>query len=590
MPNNITIKITNCCNPCGTSGSTGTTQPPIDVWPDPDSTDGPPVGYLEAGAISDRQCKTAVFMYEWAYGFLDGMVNTTPGNWLVNFLNSAGPNVVQSYVLTVVGKIIAAVFVTMSTAGPDISDLVTGPLAWHFAGVLIAYILEAFNTQNITLPLLSDILTKLPAYRDRIICEMAQATDHTEVYTRLETVLDDELGMTDGQRAIFFATIPPQLLQLLYWSAEWWPSFETETLPSITETCCGSLTPGQPLLPGSTIRCNAANYVFDLLVQLFSNTHEAVTGYSAFPLIPLDVEQFIYDDLQGGNAITGDESLVVPPKITATAYSMPQFFRGLSRYMAHQYTFGNWIDDLANDTTFSGLVDHFGTNEDAIICALYTSLNAAGASTALIDEVQNYLATTALSAEEQIYVHDAIMGIIHASGNFINLLFTQDSAILNYTGNIACDGCGWVDPGASDNVFDFEVSDQGWEINYDMSNPNPEWRYRGPGYTPEAFFHSGDISGAGTAKLAIYYPTLVSLSDVIVYPRGTTEKLNYLKVFTSDDMVNWTQVASVQGITANWVTPHTFTDLAIVNKYVLVYAQIYWAGASASIVKVEFNV
>jgi len=578
MANTININIKNCC--CCGGSTTGTERVTGDIWPDPSSNEGPPGGYLEAGEIDDRQCKVAIFLYEWIYWLLDALVNTTPGNWAVNFLNSAAGSILRQYFATVFGAIITGALFSVATAGPDISDIVTGPLSGVFAGIIISYFVEVFRSHNITIPLLQDILDKMPDYRDRIICEMAHATNYSEVYTRLETVLDDEMGMTDGQRAIFFASIPPQLLQLLYWSAEWWPSFETETLPSITETCCGLLEPGYPLLPGSVTRCQASNYVLFQFMLLLQQTGDYVNGYwDSWYDLQLDFEAEAFDDIQ---ANIND---IVPRKIRETAYSLTQFERYLAKYVTDGWLSWNPLENYL-DTTFSDFVDQLETNAEDIVCGLYTALNASQAATVLTDEIDTFLATTELTEAQQNNFKTALLGIISGEGDFIGLLFTQDSDILGFPTEVECDGCGWVDPGdPSDVVYDFNIDEQGWLLDEDMSAPDGQW-YDGETLN---YWYSGKTSGAGTAKLGIYYPSLVTVDDITIYAKGTTGKLNHLVVYTSDDLDTWTPVASATNIPIDYDNPHTFEDLGIVDKYVLVYGDMFWDNSYVRFYKFNFH-
>lgn len=469
MANTININIRNCCNPCGTTGAGETPWTITDPneWPDPSGNEGPPAGFIEAGDITDRQCKTAVFLYEFIYWILDALVNTNIGTGIVNFLNSAAPSIIGGYIITTLSVVAGAALSSVATAGPDISDFITAPLGGVFAGVMATYFVAAFRNYNITLPLLEDILTKMPTYRDRIICEMAQATDYSQVYTRLETVLDDEMGMTDGQRAIFFATIPPQVLQLLYWSAEWWPSFETETLPSITETCCGTLDPGGQLLPGTDIRCAAANYVVDKFLETLVITADFIQTYwpGLFD-IWLDMESAVLDHIQ--------EDLQLPAKVTATAFSVNQFQRYLAKYITalavDAMTSINPFDTLQNDPTFDDMIEYFNTNREDIICGLYTALNAGAASTVFDDAIAAYLATTGLDADRIVYVQTALDGIISGEGAFVGLLFTQDSDILSWPTTTVCDGCGWVDPG---DEWTYDDVNDWWYIYGNCSSDTP---------------------------------------------------------------------------------------------------------------------
>lgn len=447
MTNTININIRNCCCTGGGTTTTGVCDEPITDLPDPTGIDGPPSGWGPPSSISDRQCKVAVFLYEWLYWWLDTVLNNSVATFFVNLMTSNSvPFVARAALAYALTSLISGVFGSLVTWGIDISDVVIAPASAILGLVLASSLVNVFQTYTITLSVVEDVHTKLPDYRDMIICKLSQAESQSEIYAGLEFALDDA-GFSDGQIALVFAVMPPTMLGLLYWSADWWPSFDDETLASITDTCCGALLPGYPLLPGTDVRCNAANYVFDLLLQLFNNTHDTVTGYSAFPLIPLDAEEFIFEDIQGGHPETGDEAVVIPRKIELTAYSMPLFYRGLARFMAYQYTFGNWVDFLASNTTFSGLVSHFVTNTESIICGLYGAQTAGEASGVLLDEIAAYLLTTDLSSEEQIYINQAMTGIVSGDGDFINLLFTQDSDILGF-GDVhsECDGCGFTLP------------------------------------------------------------------------------------------------------------------------------------------------
>lgn len=579
MANTININIKNCC--CTGGGtSDGVIEVPTEILPDPTGIEGPPEGFGPPSSISDRQCKVAVFLYQWLYWWLDAAINSAPGLILTNLLVSEVPFVIRAVLVAILTPVVNAALVSIVTAGPDISDVVLGPISAVLSIPLAYSLANLIASHKFTIPVIEDVLTKIPDYEDQIICKLSQAENQSEAYAELEKVLR-EAEFSEAQIALVLALMPGYIFGLLYWSADWWPSFDDETLASITDTCCGLLEPGYPLLPGSVTRCNTANYVFDLLVETFGIIADYTEGYWDFAFdFQLDLEEETIGWLESG--------LELPPKVKATAYSLNQFYRQLARYMVSVFQNLPGGISYVDDTTFSGLVEYFGNNAESIICSLYVALNAGEASGALLDEIAAYLLTTGLSSEAQIYINGAMVGILHADGNFINILFEQDSDVLGYVGSVACDGCGWVDPGdPSDTVFDFEVSDQGWVAFEDWCYPDPQW-YDYEGY-PSGYWWSGLMSGTGTARLAIYYPSLVTVDDITVYARGTGNTLGHLRIYTSDDMINWTGVASVDNATANWDTPYTFEDLGIVNKYVMVQGEKFWTGANVAYRLISFH-
>lgn len=436
MANTININIKNCCCGSGSTGSSSGEIVPITELPDPTGIDGPPEGFGPPSSITDRQCKTAVFLYEWLYWWLDKAVNSSIGAPLVNLLISDMPFVAKAALTYVLVPIITGALGSLVTWGIDIADVVIGPLSSVLGLILAHSIVNAMGSYTFTLPVIEDILTKLPTYRDQIICYMSQAENQSEVYGQLEDAFKDA-GFTDGQIALIFAVMPPAVIGLLYWSADWWPSFETESLASITETCCGSLTPGLPL-PAGTDKCTAANFVLDQLIELFNNTHEFITGFSIWHFIFLDMENEIFEHIQS--------DLVIPRKLKETAFNVTQFQRYLAKYMvARFYSFAG--NDLSEDGTFDGLAQYFADNDEAIVCALYEASTPDVAYSAPETYIDTYLAANeVLDTDCKSYVKTAIDGIIHAHGQFLGLLFTQDIDLLGYTGVVDCATCSGSSP------------------------------------------------------------------------------------------------------------------------------------------------
>jgi len=522
----------------------------------------------------------AIFLYQWLYWWLDTAINSSAGSFLTNlFVSNNAPFVLKAMLLYALTPVVTTVLGSLVTFGITIDDVVSGPLSLVIGVILAHSIVNLIGTYNITIPVITDTLDKLPESEGLIICKLSQADSQTEVYSQLEVALQDA-GFTTAQIALIFAVMPPAIIGLLYWSADWWPSFDTETLASITANCCGLLEPGYPLLPGSVTRCQASNYVLFQFMLLLQQTGDYVNGYwDSWYDLQLDFEAEAFDDIQ---ANIND---IVPRKIRETAYSLTQFERYLAKYVTDGWLSWNPLENYL-DTTFSDFVDQLETNAEDIVCGLYTALNASQAATVLTDEIDTFLATTELTEAQQNNFKTALLGIISGEGDFIGLLFTQDSDILGFPTEVECDGCGWVDPGdPSDVVYDFNIDEQGWLLDEDMSAPDGQW-YDGETLN---YWYSGKTSGAGTAKLGIYYPSLVTVDDITIYAKGTTGKLNHLVVYTSDDLDTWTPVASATNIPIDYDNPHTFEDLGIVDKYVLVYGDMFWDNSYVRFYKFNFH-
>jgi len=222
---------------------------------------------------------------------------------------------------------------------------------------------------------------------------------------------------------------------------------------------------------------------------------------------------------------------------------------------------------------YQEIIDALNDYADELRCAIYNALDASDAYNSVQTWIGDHLEGMAAWVAERFMGQD----IVNWAYRNVHAIIDQYSADCSDCGNYA------------EGVYDFALQDWSWIPDQTRSVNDGEWR-EGVTPAPEHYWGQEPLSGSGTAFLRIYHPDKVSVDEITVWHRATTEEMDYLRIYTSDDAETWTAVASATNITSNWITPRTFTDLGIIDQYVAVDCQKYWAGANCAISKITFDV
>lgn len=421
MPN-ITINIKNCgC--CGGSSSGGTATKPFFNEPgDPNSPAGPPDGFsTPTSGLNDRQCKMAVWLYDWLETSVDTLGNTATGGAVLTALKFAKYSPFAQYLVPTIAAFISFVVTLFAIPGIGPDDAAGSFMAWGIAYALVSGVANV-EASKITQPTFQSALPIIQANKTEIICQLAQATSATDAQARLESALSGKLEV--DQQILTLSFTPDMLLNMLFFSADWWPSFDEDYLAGIAETCCGGYVNDEPITPGSTQSCQAANYIVDKLASTFYSVYQlrgVWTNFNPFD----DNRETIYSRLEGYT--------LADPKIKARAYSYSAFLSSITEYIYSQY--GIFVFNPIDLTRWFDLSIYFFTNHDALVAALQAAADISEAYD-VFDDTRTWLDDVANIEEEfQPYILAALDALIKPptdKAGILDLLFHQDADLANY--------------------------------------------------------------------------------------------------------------------------------------------------------------
>lgn len=224
MPKEITINITN-----------NHRRAPAKSQPAPAPSPKPP---MPAGRpLSDRQCKTAVWLYSWLDTYL-ARLSTDEADGLLYWLNRAIEGLVEGGIRRIAAEgflaIIAALIVT---PGVDPTDPVIVLASTLFAEKFVEVLEKAGVVPQYSAAQVADAHAKLVANKPAIICAMASYDSVSQLqYFALRQLAYS--GFDWQQRLLAGAILNPTMLGLLLGTASWWPSFDENFLAGISEGCC----------------------------------------------------------------------------------------------------------------------------------------------------------------------------------------------------------------------------------------------------------------------------------------------------------------------------------------------------------------
>lgn len=466
MANSVTINISNNCGCCGSGGSGGSGSGQ-DIFDgvmeggilDPE-IEGPPKGFIDPPIpISDRQCKMATWIYTWVEGIFDTFANSTTGDVLLTIIANIPAGPLYALILSVVTPVVAAAvtFVLAALGTPGVLDEV--PLS-ILAGI-VAYALTSVITnqtvvKNFTKPTATKILEQIQLGKDDIICALSKAGDPYEAKAEYEKVLTT-LDLSITQRSIAIVFVPNQFINMLFYTAEWWPSFDENILSNISANCCGSFTDGNAITPGSTQACQAASFIIDKLIATFNTTNTFVENFFYLNLNP-------FNDDTAYLRTQVEEGLQIPSKIEEKAASYTYFVSMVASYMNATTITGGRVDHWGG-THFGDLATELQTNRATIHAALLVAADESAVFNALYDPLDTYITANIETEDPDLadYLRGSITALIAPPKSQIpSMMFTQDGATAFY----ARDEC---TPCQDDHTFPAALT-AGWTISPDSEH------------------------------------------------------------------------------------------------------------------------
>ncbi len=580
---NVTINIQQNCGCCGGSssggGSTGSgggvpgVYLPVILKPtDPNGT---PQGYSEITALSDRQCRTAIFLYQWVYSSADGLANTEGGNLLLSLMRSdlvgealkiGIARAVTPVILVILGLLATALTITIPPSVAAAIALVVG-------SVFVAFTVEQFSKDPVSTTGAQATVDKLPVMQDAIICALSKATDGEAAYAAYQSVIaDTAYGLESSQQNFLYSLMPPHLLAVLWWQPDWWPSFDDDVLSNITANCCGSFLEGQPLLPSSTEGCQTAWYIVDKLVATFNGVQAFYNQYAGsgwgpnwWPLDDdtTDIVKILQDH-------AGD---YIPAKMLNKATNVNGFYEGVAGYINYQV---GWQ---------IGFFSTADLNWQAL--ALYTSGEAATMRTGLrnaLDVSDCYDAISVplfawidanIDANLQDFMKSAIDGLIlplASNPGLLNLMFVQDADLAFYASTDCAGGgdpAGDYDPVdcTDTGVYNFASAQYNW-----VPGSNGSWAAN-VGFS----FDTSSVKQTEIVQQVKHSPASIKLTW------NANESGRPVYLYTSDNGVDWAEYSHWDFQPTGEIT----IGGCIVGKYLKIVVH-FWQATWAQISKVEF--
>lgn len=197
--------------------------------PKPPMTTGTP--------LSDRQCRTAVWLYYWLDEYLAAL-SVDEADSLLYWLNRAIEGLVEGGVRRIAAEAFLAIIAALIvTPGVDPTDPVIVLASTLFAEGFVEVLEKAGIVPQFSAAQVADAHAKLTANKQAIICAMASYGRVSDLqYFALRQLAYS--GFDWQQRLLAGAILNPTMLGLLLQTASWWPSFDENFLAGISEGCC----------------------------------------------------------------------------------------------------------------------------------------------------------------------------------------------------------------------------------------------------------------------------------------------------------------------------------------------------------------
>lgn len=454
MSNNIiTINFTNTCGCCGDSSTSGGSSTSDGTTP----SDGTftPDGF-SASTLDDRACKVAVWLYDWVRGWLQ-YADEDKDDFIILLRTIA---IGVSRVLgDLVGRVISYIVALIGTPGPTPDDpawLTIIPLITR--GVVYFTASKGVNQLEAAI---SSTIAKFTAQQDEFICALAQGTSPEDVKARFNTYV--ESNFDEYEQVLIKMFVPDTFFNLFYYSADWWPSFETDYLATITETCCGNFTNGAQLTPASTEGCQTAHWIIDNLVATFYGVHEYMGAYFTpmgdGQIIPYP---FLDDTPRFYELVQSELPKYIPAKVVSQAGNITGFYWGVAQYL--NYQLGDYVNQPSAlfEMAWYNLGGYLAGQKATLLTQLQAALNANDVYNILYTPLAAWIDANA-DAGVQTFMKNAVSALLTPNSTgpgLAALMFYQDSDLAFY--NVSdCDGS--TPPAGCITTYDYDSTLEGAE-------------------------------------------------------------------------------------------------------------------------------
>ena len=423
---NINIKNCNCGGSSSNSGSDTGTDQGFDNEPGTGTT--PPRGFSQS-VITGRPCKVAVWCYDWVDSWLQVIDDNS---WFTNTLiNVALSNLAQTFKKSLdwaIGALIGAVVALL--------DIVPGdeiPVA-VISGAISSGLLElgsSFSADKLTEAMIGESVTKFQTDRAKFICLIAKGKNAAESKQNVQNYLSSE-GYP-GPIQWIINSLLNDFYNIVFYTPDWWPGFD-EYLTSITEVCCEGLTDGNLIEPGSAQACRGANFVLDGLAGCLTAADMYVQNYS----------RSSYNSLSGTEAAmlaNVQANYLVPDSIVNKAWSWQLSQAELARYMYAKLSGTSWLVPGSGVSTWEmgRLGAHLQT--EIAICELRDCATAQAAYELLAAAIDAWLSANVTDQDLVNHIRLFCQGLIHPSGAYMGLLFTESADLAGFAGSSDCSEC-----------------------------------------------------------------------------------------------------------------------------------------------------
>ena len=427
---NINIKNCNCSGSGSGSGSGGGSGLDDTINTTPTTQTDPPNGYSASG-ITGRSCKVAVWMYMWAEAWLQVF---SDNSWVVSTILSqviaaAGSRLLARPIATLLGGFLGAVFGLIATPGATPDDLVWTVIGGGIAWVMIE-LSANYAADQLTQTMIEDALPAFQSKRAEFICQIAKAQNANEAASNVKRWLAS--NFPEPVQWILYSLLSA-FFNLVFFTADWWPGFD-EHIEGIEEVCCEGFTDGNLIEPGSAQACRGANFVLDGLVGCLTAADMYVQNYS----------RTSYNSLSGTEAAmlaNVQANYFVPESIVNKAWSWQLSQAELARYMYAKLSGTSWLvpGTGVNTWEMGRLGAHLQT--EIAICELRDCETAQAAYELLAGAIDAWLSANVTDQDLSNHIRLFCQGLIHPSGAFIGLLFTESADLAGFAGSSDCEEC-----------------------------------------------------------------------------------------------------------------------------------------------------
>jgi len=330
--------------------------------------------------------------------------------------------------------------------------------------------------------------------------------------------------------------VPNAFFTMLFFTADWWDSFDDDALSSIASTCCGDYVDGDPVVAESVQHCQASYWIINQLVDIFNSAADALnTVYT-------DLNPFYNDKSDIYNTLHADFEISEKAKERMTSY--PAFINALTEIFYSQTVIGT---SLIIDPGFAALAAYIESEKATLTAGLRAEDNETDAFTYLYSTLVIWIDANIPNTQTATWVKQALAATItpQLGDNFLNVLFSQDADLIGYAG---------AECMAIEASWDFDADAEGWVFAQLAGTANGAWSAN-EGGALQIELPSGS-SGQGAWSLDVLAEGWVasSTTQLTAYIKGTTcASGDRAEIIYSDDTFDRVQI--VTGVDVTLVIP-----------------------------------